>query len=126
MAISDGETIVHNNDRVYSDDCFAVLESKIDNLLQKMDMTWTENTALCEAYRTSREETAMLKAAMDTLMKKLKENIAISTPPSLETITTPSIVEEMIMQLSYVQHNIQDILDTVHNPPSKRKQCTSN
>jgi hypothetical protein len=126
VAISDGETMAHDDDRVRSDDCFAVLESKMDNLLQKMDVTWTENTALCEAYRASREETAMLKAAVDTLTKKLDENIAISAPPSPETTTTPSAVEEMMMQLSHVQHDIQDILDAVRNPPGKRKRCTSN
>jgi hypothetical protein len=41
--------------------------NNFDNLLQKMDAAWTENTALREAYRASREETAALKAAVDSL-----------------------------------------------------------
>jgi phage tail tube protein FII len=65
------------------------LNSKMENLLQKMDATWTENTALREAYRVSREETAALKAAMDTLMKKVDENITTMMPPSPETQTLP-------------------------------------
>jgi hypothetical protein len=81
VAISDGKTTAHDDDRVRSDDRFAALESKMDNLLQKMDATWTENTALREAYRASREETAMLKAAVDTLTKKLDESTAMSAPP---------------------------------------------
>jgi hypothetical protein len=90
-------------------------------LQQQIDVAWTENTALHEAYHASREETVVLKAAVDSLMKKLNENIAISTPPSPETITTSTTMEEMTMQLSHVQNDIQDILDAVRNPPSKRK-----
>jgi hypothetical protein len=78
-----------------------------------------------EAYRASREETAALKAAVDTLTKKLDETIAISAPPSPETATSPTAMEEMTMQLSYVQHDIQDVLDAVRNPPGKRKRRTS-
>jgi hypothetical protein len=51
------------------------------SLLQKIDEASTENTMLQEAYRASREETALLKAAVDTLMKKLNETMTISTPP---------------------------------------------
>jgi outer membrane murein-binding lipoprotein Lpp len=58
------------------------LNSKMDSLLQKMDAAWMENTALREAYRASREETAALKAAVDALMKKLDENIATTMPSS--------------------------------------------
>jgi regulator of replication initiation timing len=99
----------------------ACLNSKMDSLLQKMDAARTENTALREAYHTSREETAALNAAMDTLTKKLDENIATTTPPSPETKTSYTAMEEMTMQLSHVQHDIQDILDAVRNPPGKRK-----
>jgi regulator of replication initiation timing len=102
------------------------LHSKMDSLLQKMDAAWTENTALREAYCTSTEETAALKAAMDTLRKKLDENIATTMPPSPETTTSPTAMEEMTIQLSHVQYDIQDILDTVRNPPGKRKHRTSN
>jgi hypothetical protein len=125
MAISDGETMAYEDDRALSDDYFKVLESRMDSLLHKMDVTWTENTVLCEAYCTSREETAMLKAAVDTLTKKLNENIAISTPPSPGTMTSPTAMEEMTMHLSHIQNDIQDVLDTVRNPPGKRKSCTS-
>jgi outer membrane protein TolC len=104
----------------------ARLNSKMDSLLQKVNAAWTKNTALREAYRTSREETAALKAAVDTLTKKLDENIATMVPPSLETVTSSTAMEEMTMQLSNVQHDIQDVLDAIRNPPGKRKQCTSN
>jgi hypothetical protein len=89
---------------------FDALNSKMDGLLQKMVMTWTENTALREAYRASREETAALKAAVDTLTKKLEENITTTAPPSPETATSSSAMEEMTMQLSHVQHDIQDVV----------------
>jgi alanyl-tRNA synthetase len=104
---------------------FEALNSKMDSLLQKMDAAWTENTTLREAYRASREETAELRAAVDTLTKKLDENIAITVPPSPETVTSSTAIEEMTMQLSHIQTDIQDILDAGHNPPGKRKQCTS-
>jgi hypothetical protein len=57
-------------------------------------------------FFASREETLLLKAAIDTLMKKLDENITISPPPSLETVTTCSAMEEMMMQLSNVENDI--------------------
>jgi acyl transferase domain-containing protein len=97
----------------------------MDNLLQKIDAAWTENTALREAYRASREETAALKAAVDTLTKTLDENIAITAPPSPETVTSSTTMEEMMMQLCHVQYDIQDVLDAVRNPPGKRKRRTS-
>jgi regulator of replication initiation timing len=105
---------------------FDDVNCKIDNLLQKMDAAWTENTALREAYRASREETAALKAAIDTLTKKLDENIATTAPPTLETVTSSTAMAEMTMQLSHLQHDIQDVLDAVRKPPGKRKRCTSN
>jgi hypothetical protein len=43
---------------------------------------------LHKAYHTSREEMAALKAAVDTLMKKLDENIATTMSPSPETATS--------------------------------------
>jgi hypothetical protein len=94
--------------------CLTAIEDEID-------AAWTENTTLREAYRASREETEALKATVDTLIKKLDENIAISAPPSLGTATTSTTMEEMMMQLSYVQNHIQDVLDIVHNYASKRK-----
>jgi transcriptional/translational regulatory protein YebC/TACO1 len=103
-----------------------MLNSKMDTLLQKMDTTWTENTVLCEAYCRSREETAALKAAVDALTKRIDKTITITMPPSPNTITSSTMIEEMMMQLSDIQYNIQDVLEVVHNPPSKRKECTSN
>jgi predicted nuclease with TOPRIM domain len=126
MAICNGEMNAYNDDRACTDDRFPAIESKIDNWLQKMDAAWTENTVLNEAYRASREETAALKAAVDTLMTKLDENITISAPPSPDTATTSSMMEEMMTQLSHIQNDIQDILDAVRNPPGKRTGCTSN
>jgi hypothetical protein len=104
---------------------FEVINSKMDNVLQKMDGAWTENTALREAYHASREETAALQAAVDALMKKLEENTVISAPPSPDTMASSTAMEEMTMQLSHVQHDILDVLDAVRNPPGKRKRCTS-
>jgi hypothetical protein len=101
------------------------LDSKMDSLLQKMDAAWTENTALRKAYCASREETAALKAAVDTLMKKLDENIDTAMPPSPDTTISSTSMEEMTMQLSLIQNDIQDILAAVCNPPGKRKRRTS-
>jgi hypothetical protein len=125
VAISEGETHAYDDDTTRTDDRFVAIESKMDILLQKMDATWTENTALSEAYRASREETVALKAAVDTLTKKLDETIAISAPPSPDTATSPTAMEEMTMQLMHVQHDIQDVLDAIRNPPGKRKGRTS-
>jgi hypothetical protein len=54
-------------------------------------------------------------------MKKLDENITTTALLLLETMTSSSAIEEMTMHLSHVYYDIQDILDAVHNPPSKRK-----
>jgi hypothetical protein len=106
------------------------LEDNVNNnfnkLLQKMDVAWTENTALRKAYRTSREETAALKAAVDALMKRIDETITTTVPPSQATMSSPTTMEEMTMQLSVIQHDIQDVLEAVRNPPGKRKRHTSN
>jgi hypothetical protein len=110
--------------------CLATFEDNVynsfDNLLQKMDAAWTENTALREAYLTSREETAALKAAVDTLMKRIDETITTAPPPSPGTATSSTTMAEMTMQLLVVQHHIQDVLEAVRNPPGKRTRCTSN
>jgi hypothetical protein len=81
---------------------------------------------LLKAYCISREETVALKAVVDTLMKKLDKNITTTIPPSPETATSSTVMEEMMMQLSHIQHDMQDVLDAICNPPSKRKQHTSN
>jgi hypothetical protein len=80
-----------------------------------------EEVALCNAYCQSTAETAALKATVDTLRKQLDEHSIFPAPPIPDTTTSPSAIEEMTIQLSYVQHNIQDVLGAIHNPPSKRK-----
>jgi regulator of replication initiation timing len=117
MAIRDGNTKPQCDDEAR----LIAIENKVDNLLQKMDVTWTDNTALRDAYRESSAETAALRAAVDTLTKRRDENIAIHAPPSPETATSSTTMEEMMMQLPHVQHDIQDVLDAVRNPPGKRK-----
>jgi hypothetical protein len=89
-------------------------------------MAWTENTALREAYHVSREETPALNAAVDSLTQKIDEQCTILAPPSPDLSASPTTMEEMTMQLSVVQHDIQDILEAIRNPPGKRKRCTSN
>jgi hypothetical protein len=84
-----------------------------------------EAVALCKAYRQSTAETAALKATVDTLMRQLDERIVIPASPLLDPVTSPSAMEEMTMQLSHIQHDIQDILAAVRNPPSKRKRWGS-
>jgi hypothetical protein len=106
---------------------FNAIEGKLDTLLEKMDTTWMENTALCEAYHASRIETVLLRAAVEALMAKLHDPMTISTPPSPEiAATTSTAMEEMTMQLSVIQHDIQDVLEAVRNPPGKRKCASSN
>jgi predicted phage-related endonuclease len=85
---------------------FDKVNNKIDDLLQKMNATWTKNTALHEAYYTSREETAALKMAIDALTKKLDDNIAIMVPPLPETVTSSNAIDEIMMQLSHMQYVI--------------------
>jgi hypothetical protein len=102
------------------------INNNFDNLLQKMDAAWTKNTALREAYRASRDETAALQAAVDSLTWTIDERLAILAPPSPDLLASPTTMEEMTMQLSIIQHDIQDVLEAVYNPPSKRKRCTSN
>jgi hypothetical protein len=97
------------------------VNNTFDKLLQKIDAAWIENTALCEAYRTSREETAALKATVNALMKRIDETITTTVPPSPATMSSLTTMEEMTMQLSVIQHDIQDILEAVRNPLGKRK-----
>jgi hypothetical protein len=105
-------------------------EDRVNNnfhkLLQQMDAAWVENTALHEAYRASRDKTAALKAAVDTLTWKTDEQLAIPAPPSPDLLASPTTMEEMTMQLCAIQHDVQDVLEAVRNPPGKRKQRTSN
>jgi uncharacterized protein (UPF0335 family) len=105
---------------------FRSVYGKLDSLLEKVDTVIRENTVLRKAHEASRRETAALQAAVDTLTRKLDEHTTISAPPSLEIRASSTAIEEMTMQLSVVQHDIQDVLEAVCNPPGKRKRHTSN
>jgi hypothetical protein len=100
--------------------------SMLEGALQWMDAVLNDNTVLRAAYDTPRAETAALKAAVDTLTRTFDEQIAIPAPPSPDLTASSTTMEEMTMQLSAVQHDIQDVLEAVHNPPGKRKRRTSN
>jgi hypothetical protein len=91
-----------------------------------MDTVLNDNTELREAYDASWAETAALKAAVDTLTQKFDEQIATPAPPSPDLTASSTTMEEMTMQLSVVQQDIQDVLEAVRNHPGKRKRCTSN
>jgi DNA repair ATPase RecN len=86
-----------------------------------MDAVLNDNTELHAAYDASRAETAVLKAAVDTLTRRFDEQIANLAPPSPDLMASSTMMEEMMMQLSVVQHDIQDILEEVRNPPGNRK-----
>jgi hypothetical protein len=98
----------------------------LEGLLQRMDAVLNDNTELRAAYDASRIETAALKAAVDTLKQKLDEQTATPAPPSPDLMASSTTMEEMMMQLSVVHHDIQDVLEAVRNPPGKRKRRTSN
>jgi regulator of replication initiation timing len=105
---------------------FQAVFDKLDNLTRKVDKMALEEVALRKAYRQSTAETAALKATVDTLTKQLDERIVLPAPPLPDPATSPSAMEEMTMQLSHVQHDIQDVLEAVCNPPGKRKRWGSN
>jgi hypothetical protein len=98
----------------------------LEGLLQRMDAVLNDNTELRAAYDASRAETAALKAAVDTLTQKFDEQTATPAPPSPDLMASSTTMEEMTMQLSVVQHDIQDVLEAIRNPPGKRKWRTSN
>jgi hypothetical protein len=101
---------------------FQTVFDKLENLTRKVDKMALEEVALRKAYRQSTAETAAVKATVDTLMKQLDEHIAFPALPLPDPTTSPSAVEEMTMQLSHVQHDIQDVLEAVRNPPGKGKR----
>jgi regulator of replication initiation timing len=104
---------------------FQAVFDKLDNLTKTVDKMALEEVALRKAYHQSTAETAALKATVDTLTKQLDERIVIPAPPLPDPATSPSAMEEMTMQLSHVQHDIQDVLAAVRNPPGKRKRWGS-
>jgi regulator of replication initiation timing len=101
---------------------FQTLFDKLDNLTKKVDKMALEEVALRKAYRQSTAETAALKATVDTVTKQLDEHIVFPALPLPDHATSPSAMEEMTMQLSHVQHDIQDVLAAVRNTPGKRKR----
>jgi chromosome segregation ATPase len=100
---------------------FQTVLDKLNNLTRQVDKMAMEEVALHKAYRQSTAETAALKATVDTLTKQLDECIVILAPPLPDLVTSPSAMEEMMVQLSHVQHDIQDILAAIGNSPGKRK-----
>jgi hypothetical protein len=54
-------------------------------------------------------------------MKQLDEDIVFPALPLPDLATSPSAMQEMTMQLSHIQHDIQDVLAAIRNHPSKRK-----
>jgi hypothetical protein len=104
------------------EDAFQAVVDKLDNLTRKVDKMALEEVALRKAYSQSTAETAALKATVATLTKQLDEHIVFPALPLPDPVTSPSAMEEMTMQLSLVQHDIQDVLEAVRNPPGKRKR----
>jgi regulator of replication initiation timing len=105
---------------------FQTVNHKLNWLLDKVETVVQENTALREVHEDSRKEKAVLQAAVDNLRHKLDKHTAISAPPSPEIMASSTTMEEVTMQLTIIQHNIQDVLAAVRNPPGKRKWHTSN
>jgi regulator of replication initiation timing len=101
---------------------FQTLFDKLDNLTRKVDTIALEEVALRKAYHQSIAETAALKATVDTLMKQLDEHIVFPALPLPDPMASSTTMEEMTMQLSVVQNDIQDVLAAVCNPPGKRKR----
>jgi hypothetical protein len=110
-------------DNIYNS--FHAVFSRLNSLLTKIDTVVNENNMLCIAYDASQVEAVALKTAVDTLSHQISDHITIPAPPLLDLMASSTTMEEMMMQLSVIQHDIQDVLEAVHNPPSKRKRCTS-
>jgi hypothetical protein len=102
-----------------------VMESKLDDVLQQSDVTKCINNELLEAYRASRKENTLLKAAVEELLRKVMEQTSLPTPPSPDIANNTSTGEEMSLQLFDVQRDIQDVLEAVRNPAGKRKRAPS-
>jgi hypothetical protein len=104
---------------------FQTVFDKLDNLTRNVDKMALEEVALRKAYCQSTAKTAALKATVDTLTKQLDEHIVFPGLPLPDPTTSPSAMAEMTMQLSHLQHDIQDVLAAVRNPPGKRKRWGS-
>jgi regulator of replication initiation timing len=101
---------------------FQTVFDKLDNLMKKVDKMALEEVALRKAYRQSTAETAALKATVDTLTKQLDEHIVFLTLPLPDPTASSTTMEEMTMQLSVVQNDIQDVLEAIRNTAGKRKR----
>jgi hypothetical protein len=110
-----------NSQYQFFEDAFQTVSDKLDNLARKVDKMALEKVALHKAYSQSIAEMAALKATVDTLMKQLDEHIVFPDLPLPDPTASSTTMEEMTMQLSVVQNNIQDVLEAVRNPPGKRK-----
>jgi regulator of replication initiation timing len=100
---------------------FQTVFDKLNNLTRQVDKMALEEVALCKAYCQSTAETAALKATVNTLTKQLDKHIVFPVLPLLDPMTSSTTMEEMMMQLSVVQNDIQDVLEAIRNPPGKRK-----
>jgi hypothetical protein len=109
-----------NFQRYVNECCESESDGKIDGFLA--GCCKRRAGVAIKAYRQSTAETAALKATVDTLTKQLDEHIIFPALPHLDPATSPSAMEEMTMQLSHIQHDIQDVLEAVRNPPGKRKR----
>jgi regulator of replication initiation timing len=107
------------------EDAFQTVFDKLNNLTKKVDKMALEEVALRKAYSQSIAETAALKATVDTLMKQLDEHIIFPALPLPDPTASSTTMEEMTMQLSVVQNDIQDVLEAIRNPPGKRKRRAS-
>jgi regulator of replication initiation timing len=104
------------------EDAFQTVFDKLDNLTRKVDKMALEEVALRKAYSQSIAETAALKATIDTLTKQLDEHIVFPAPALPDPTASSTTMEEMTMQLSVVQNDIQDVLEAIRNPRGKRKR----
>jgi hypothetical protein len=104
---------------------FETVFDKLDNLTRKVDKMALEEVALCKAYHQSTAKTAALKAIVDTLTKQLDEHIVFQALPLPDPMASSTTMEEMTMQLSVVQNDIQDVLEAIRNRPGKTKRLGS-
>jgi hypothetical protein len=111
-----------NSQQQLFEDAFQTVIDKLDNLTRKVDKMALEEVALRKAYGQSITQTAALKATVDTLTKQLDEHIVFPALPLLDPTASSTTMEEMTMQLSVVQNDIQDVLEAIRNPPGKRKR----
>jgi coenzyme F420-reducing hydrogenase delta subunit len=83
------------------------IESKLDSLLQLMDVTTCDNEELLMAYHASHEENAILKATVDDMIRQILDLTVTPTPPSPHTTAdTSSTMDKMSVQLDGVHIDI--------------------